>query len=783
MDNKFETKIYTLSDIVKEELMFIIPSYQRPYVWRDVDVTKLLDDFIVTPGTEHYYIGTILMYEQKTADKLVYQVIDGQQRFITLWLIAAAYRFLRLESRGIELSDLEELLKVDNELRIDFAIRKQIKSYMLSLLDNRDENNQYSSEFENDEYLINVIKAITTIIGKLKTIENQEERKDLGNFIYHNVKFVVNIVPEKTDLNKLFTTINNSGIQLEQTDILKSMLLKKITKQKTLFSRVWEACENMNNFFERNVRLLFPQEFDWEKTEYNDLKNFKLSTNDYREQVNTNPLTITDILQKKAKCNLRIDLSKTTRIENLNLSEIDEVSGKFQGAWIGEIDADYFFINRNELNKLRIQFQTWDDNFAKGVELELSQNDNNVDVCVLWAKGTKRRNNNNQKLLGTDWDSGKLDLETIPIANVKAGKGYGISEIIINPTNKHSLEYAGSQTNNNETENINRCRSIITFPQLLLHTYRIFLYKRKEDDFSLPFHTDKLLQIFSALTTKDEDTIKDFLKCLWSVRFMFDKEVIKWMSKEDEEDDVLQLTSISKADNSFIRTNKEKSEMSMLQSMLYFTGNYNTQIWLTPYLKSLVEGGDSLTEGGSLASLERIDNILSLSSKSNKEVSFALMDDNYSEENLFDFVRYLEGPKGTSFRHYWFQKLEYILWKEFNKNNILKNDQQFKDYRITSKNSIEHVFPQHHEFKQKKIAEDSLNDFGNLALLNVNQNSSYSNQDVQIKKIRFDNQPTYDSLKLALIYKNKNLENYNEDEIKNHRNEMIDKIIKHYEQI
>ena len=95
----------------------------------------------------------------------------------------------------------------------------------------------------------------------------------------------------------------------------------------------------MNNFFERNVRLLFPQEFDWEKTEYNDLKNFKLSTNDYREQVNTNPLTITDILQKKAKCNLRIDLSKTTRIENLNLSEIDEVSGKFQGAWIGEIET------------------------------------------------------------------------------------------------------------------------------------------------------------------------------------------------------------------------------------------------------------------------------------------------------------------------------------------------------------------------------------------------------------------------------------------------------------
>ena len=121
---------------------------------------------------------------------------------------------------------------------------------------------------------------------------------------------------------------------------------------------------------------------------------------------------------------------------------------------------------------------------------------------------------------------------------MKAGKGYGISEIIINPTNKHSSEDAGSQTNNTEPDNIDRCRSIITFPQLLLHTYRIFLYKRKEDDFSLPFHTDKLLQIFSALTTKDEDTIKYFLKCLWSVRFVFDKEVVKWIPKEDEKEDV-----------------------------------------------------------------------------------------------------------------------------------------------------------------------------------------------------------------------------------------------------
>jgi uncharacterized protein with ParB-like and HNH nuclease domain len=640
--NQFITERFTLEELAT--CRFIIPPYQRPYVWGNEQINKLIDDFYgaFSEKDSSYYVGTVLLYEQEIDDKIFYQLIDGQQRFTTLWLIAASFRILQVNS------EIEKFLKIGDELRIDFAIRNQIKSYMFTLLEKRaDEKNQYSdSEIENDEYLIHIAKAVTVITGKIKILEDLQK---FGNFIYQNVHFVTNTVPENTDLNKLFATINNSGIQLEQSDILKSLLLKNIKTEKTLYSRIWEACENMNTFFERNVKQLFPCEYDWVNIQYDELKEFnQTAKEETTKEEQGNALTIADILQKENKCN---------------------------------------------------------------------------------------------------------------------------------PTEVHSFNFT---TNNSDSEddNVVYCRSIITFPQLLLHTYRLFLKKRSGTDFELPFHPNKLVQIFKDLIEKDEQTIKDFLKCLWTVRFVFDKEVVKWIQKTGDKEEELCLTSISKQDDSFSRTNKEKSEISMLQSMLYFTGNYNTHIWLTPYLKRLIDG-----EEKSLSCLENIDNELSLSLMSDKEATFNLMDRNYNlpKDKIFDFDNYLKQCNGTSFKHYWFQKLEYILWKEFSKDNEWKNKQKFKNYRIASKNSIEHVFPQNHEFSSKKINEQDLHDFGNLVLLNVSQNSSYSNQDVKKKQVDFEYKKNYDSLKLALIYEDKNIANYNEQSIEEHRNLMIRKLKKHYE--
>jgi hypothetical protein len=75
---------------------------------------------------------------------------------------------------------------------------------------------------------------------------------------------------------------------------------------------------------------------------------------------------------------------------------------------------------------------------------------------------------------------------------------------------------------------------------------------------------------------------------------------------------------------------------------------------------------------------------------------------------------------------------------------------------------------------------DWLNSFGNLGLLSVVENSSYNNQDVRKKKVDFDNKMTYDSLKLALVYSSKNIDDWGVENIKKHQEEMITKLINHY---
>jgi uncharacterized protein with ParB-like and HNH nuclease domain len=636
MGNKFTSKIYSIKKL--DNLRFVIPSYQRPYVWGNEQINKLLSDFYdaYSRGDEYYYIGTVLLADGESAKEL----IDGQQRFTTLWLIAASFKILQKDA------DIENFLKVNDELRLDFAIRKQIKLYFEELYNKKEYSEKEIEKIKTDEYLVNIATAVTTILGTIRTFSFQFPKniEGLGKYIYQYIYFVVNTVPPKTDMNKLFQTINNSGLQLEQSDILKSLLLKRIETGKSIYSRMWEACENMNNYFERNVRTIFP-DIKWDFINFDDLKT----------------------------------------VEILNLTD-DTIS-------INKTDNEY----------------TIDDILNDRVSI--GQNEEKIDISF---------------------------------------------------TDKST-----------ESETIIYCRSIISFPQLLLHTYRIFLFNKAKTDFELPFHSKNLLKIFEPLSKNDsndiEHEIKEFIQCLWSVRYIFDKEVVKWIQNEDKDNELL-LTNISK--NDFSRSVKGKTDISMLQSMMYFTGNYNTQIWLSPYLKRLLDGEDSLT------CLENIDNALSLSISNDKETSYKLTDKNCQLSDFFDFENYLKESKGVSFRHYWFQKLEYILWKEFNSDEKYKQDQKFKTYRITSKNSVEHVFPQNHEYGEM-IDEMNLNSFGNLALLSVSQNSSYSNQKVEKKKIDFDNKPTYDSLKLKFIYESNELENY-EKIITPHRDLMIDKIKKHY---
>jgi hypothetical protein len=93
--------------------------------------------------------------------------------------------------------------------------------------------------------------------------------------------------------------------------------------------------------------------------------------------------------------------------------------------------------------------------------------------------------------------------------------------------------------------------------------------------------------------------------------------------------------------------------------------------------------------------------------------------------------------------------------------------EDWNNYRMTAKNSIEHISPQNRkendlnlvwdENDTERQKKDKLDDFGNLVLLTSNMNSEYSNNIYTTKRSEFlakANNKRLDSLKSALIFEN-----------------------------
>jgi hypothetical protein len=89
---KIQNYQYTIQQAFRE-CFYIVPDYQREYVWKDKEVVQLLDDIdeqMADGSRSEYFIGTVLVSPSK--EKEHFEVIDGQQRLTTLFLLLCALR-------------------------------------------------------------------------------------------------------------------------------------------------------------------------------------------------------------------------------------------------------------------------------------------------------------------------------------------------------------------------------------------------------------------------------------------------------------------------------------------------------------------------------------------------------------------------------------------------------------------------------------------------------------------------------------------------------------------
>lgn len=82
-----------LGKVFTSDYQLSIPSFQRAYSWRPGNVLQLLDDVRFASQTQEtpYFLGSLILVHD---DDRAYEVIDGQQRLVSLTIIIAALREL-----------------------------------------------------------------------------------------------------------------------------------------------------------------------------------------------------------------------------------------------------------------------------------------------------------------------------------------------------------------------------------------------------------------------------------------------------------------------------------------------------------------------------------------------------------------------------------------------------------------------------------------------------------------------------------------------------------------
>lgn len=83
-----EIRLKYVDDLIKEEIRFAVPDYQRGYKWTTENINELLTDIITLKDGEEYCLMPIIVRPTKDKEgKDIIEIVDGQQRLTTLQLI------------------------------------------------------------------------------------------------------------------------------------------------------------------------------------------------------------------------------------------------------------------------------------------------------------------------------------------------------------------------------------------------------------------------------------------------------------------------------------------------------------------------------------------------------------------------------------------------------------------------------------------------------------------------------------------------------------------------
>ena len=261
-----------IKDIFSPEQFFNIPEYQRPYVWGEEQIVALLEDVskaMENDSNKEYFLGCMIWNTRhdktnKNVEYVYQDILDGQQRFITLFLLHGVIRDISIKDKLKDnvqkrlVQEADDYNNIPSRNRIEFEIR-----------DDKDFLDKYIIS-EGGTLLINEIEEVSTNPKSGASIRNMAagilimkrwwdskfaenvgtEEHYLADFYkYLSTKVLALYLATPNNLDdayNLFTVLNSRGLQLQVSDILRAQNLRVIENPelRKLYANKWSDFEN-----------------------------------------------------------------------------------------------------------------------------------------------------------------------------------------------------------------------------------------------------------------------------------------------------------------------------------------------------------------------------------------------------------------------------------------------------------------------------------------------------------------------------------------------------------
>ena len=251
---QFDAEDKLLKDILIGGEKYKIPRYQRPYSWTIDQVSDLWNDL---KEEEPAFLGSFVFNYEKYNEEEFVEVIDGQQRLITLTILMAVLRDIYKELGDEDKSRLTQ---------VTIAHKDPITGNETYRLKCGDSLNKFFCE--------NIQKSNSNILSTTPKEKEKKVIKDNYNFLKEKITEELNLIQNKSkkieyldklrkkifdykiiwiktgnddDAYSIFETVNARGADLTVADLLKNFLFSKLPRTEDgidLAKETWSIIEN-----------------------------------------------------------------------------------------------------------------------------------------------------------------------------------------------------------------------------------------------------------------------------------------------------------------------------------------------------------------------------------------------------------------------------------------------------------------------------------------------------------------------------------------------------------